>query len=100
MNPYDEMLDLLRRYHSEANGERLANEMMCVGYNVVKDFVRLKVGLPWVWSPAMGAFYGQTDAFVYEGLSFHYSTGRIRSRQATAERVRALLPHGGRVLCY
>lgn len=100
MNPYDEMLGLLRRYHTRADGGRLANEMLVVGHNVVTDFIRLKVGLPWIWSPAMGAFYGQTDAFVYEGLGFHYSVGRISMREATAEKIATVLPHGGRVLCY
>lgn len=100
MNPYDEMLGLLRRYHTEANGDRLAKEMLSLGYNVVTDFIRLKVGLPWVWSDAMGAFYGQTDAFVYEGLAFHYRPDRTSLRDFTAKKIGALLPQGGRVLCY
>jgi len=100
MNPYDEMLALLRRCHTEANGERLANEMFIIGNNVVRDFLRLKVGLPWVWSDAMGAFYNETDAFVYEGLAFHYSPIRIHARAATAAKIKELLPNGGTVLCY
>ncbi len=94
------MLSMLRRYHrGAADGERLANEMLVIGYNVVEDFVRLQVGPPWVWSPAMESFYGETDAFVYELLTYHYRPGRRQLREATADEVGKFLSEGGRVLC-
>jgi SAM-dependent methyltransferase len=100
VNPYEHMLSMLRRYHGgAADGERLANEMLVIGYNVVQDFVRLQVGPPWVWSPAMESFYGETDAFVYELLAYHYRPGRRQLREATADEVGKFLPEGGRVLC-
>lgn len=100
MNPYDQMLSMLRRYHrGTADGERLANEMLVIGYNVVQDFIRLQVGPPWVWSPAMQSFYGETDAFVYELLAYHYRPGRRQLREATGGEVGKFLPGGGRVLC-
>jgi SAM-dependent methyltransferase len=100
MNPYEHMLSLLRRYHSRGgDGERLGNEMLISGYNVVKDFVGLGVGAPWVWTPSMEEFYKQSDSFVYELLVWHHTPGRVKYRAEVNRRIGRLLPEGGRILC-
>jgi SAM-dependent methyltransferase len=100
MNAYDHMMGLLRRYHTNgADAERLANEMLVSGYNVVKDFVERQVGAPWEWSPAMEKFYRDTDAFVYELLVWHHQPGRAAERERVALDISRRIPQGGRVLC-
>lgn len=100
MNAYEHMLTLLRRYHAlDAGGDRLSNEMLVGGHNVVRDFARLKVGPPWVWSPRMEEFYAATDSFVYELLVWHHTPLRIRWRRSFSRRIGQLFPGGARVLC-
>src|ERR1700730_19107225 len=100
MNPYEHMLSILRRYNSRGgDGERLGNEMLISGYNVVKDFVVQGVGAPWVWTPAMAEFYKQSDSFVYELLGWDHTPGRIKYRSEVNVRIARLLPGGGRILC-
>lgn len=99
MNVYEHMLSLLRRYHGNADGDRLAAEMLVEGSSVLADFVELRVGAPWVWSKAMEDFYSQSDAFVYELLVWHHRPQRIAWRKHVAELLSGLLPAGGRVAC-
>ncbi|HZP44558.1 MAG TPA: methyltransferase domain-containing protein [Candidatus Binataceae bacterium] len=99
MNVYDHMLALLRRYHTNAEGERLAGEMLIEGYNVVSDFLRLEVGAPWVWSARMEEFYRVSDAFVYELLVWHHKPSRIAWRAEVADLLKRRYPAGGSILC-
>lgn len=99
MNFYEQMLSLLRRYHVNADGERLAGEMLIEGHNVVGDFLCQQVGAPWVWSPRMEEFYRTTDAFVYELLVWHHKPSRIRWREQVAGEIARLFPHGAAILC-
>ncbi len=99
MNVYEHMLTLLQRYHTSADGERLAGEMMIEGFNVVGDFLRLKVGHPWQWSQRMADFYRTTDAFVYELLVWHHKPSRIAWRARVADEIAQLFPDGADILC-
>jgi len=99
VNVYDHMLSLLRRYHTNADGERLAGEMLIEGYNVVSDFLRLEVGAPWIWSQRMADFYSISDAFVYELLVWHHKPWRAAWRQQVASQIKRLFPDGGAILC-
>lgn len=101
MNPYGHMMELLGRYHAAgADGERLANEMMVSGYNVVRDFVRMEVGEPWVWTNAMAEFYRASDAFIYELLVWHHRPERIQARAEMARHIRELFPDGAKILFF
>jgi SAM-dependent methyltransferase len=95
------MVEELVRYHgasaSEA-GRRLAFELMCEGYNVTSDFVRLGVGPPWVYSARMEEFYSKTDGFLFELLSWHHRPSRLRWRREISKRIAGAYPDGARVL--
>jgi SAM-dependent methyltransferase len=101
MNPYDVMLDLLRRYHSDRPDipARLGRELLIVGHSVAEDFVRLDVGPPWVYSDRMERFYTETDAFVIQLLAWHHQPSRMRWRDEIAKRINDTYPDGARVLC-
>lgn len=101
-NPYEHMLGVLHRYHQRGPevGERLANEMLMSGATVLRDFIDMDVGRPWVYSDKMERFYKETDAFVYELLVWHHRPERAKWRLALTRRITELFPEGAKVLCF
>jgi SAM-dependent methyltransferase len=94
---FSQALSAIRRYHcaTTAAEQRLVIEWTSPARNVAREFVRLGVGVPWVWSNRMAEFYSETDGFVYELVRWHHSPDRIAWRVLLAEEV----GDGADVLC-
>jgi 2-polyprenyl-3-methyl-5-hydroxy-6-metoxy-1,4-benzoquinol methylase len=86
---FSEGLSALRRYHSNTSEvlERFVAEWTGPVGEVPREFVRLGVGEPWVWSRRMEEFYHETDGFVYELLNWHHRPNRIRWRRQLAQEI-------------
>lgn len=84
---FSQALEALRRYHSDthAAGERLHAQWSSPVGNVPREFVRLGVGAPWIWSDRMAEFYRETDGFIYELVTWHHRPDRIAWRQLLAK---------------
>ena len=100
MNSYEHMFALLKRNHaSGSDGERLANEMLVSGYNVLRDFIAREVGEPWVMTSKLENFYRVSDSFIYELLVWHHTPNRIQERTELTSCLNFLFRDGARVLC-
>jgi SAM-dependent methyltransferase len=79
--------------------ERLVAEMRSPGTNVRRALAEADLP-PHEWSDRLVAFYAQTDAFLYETLTWNLCSNKRLMRRWIAEFLRRHYPRGARILCY
>lgn len=78
---------------------RLLAECRRLGHNVSEAAREFEL-TPHVWSERLLAFYGQTDAFLYETAVWNSTRIKAEMRDVVGRVLAAHLPSGARVLCF
>jgi SAM-dependent methyltransferase len=78
---------------------RLLAECRRLGHNVCEAAREFEL-TPHVWSERLLAFYGQTDAFLYETAVWNSTRVKAEMRDVVGRVLAARLPSGARVLCF
>ena len=78
---------------------RLLAESGFVGHNVCEAAGEFGL-VPHVWNDRLLEFYGATDAFLFETVTWNATRMKQDMRNAVCRALTKRLPHGARVLCY